>query len=98
MLGTEARGEPDSEQPGVKRMKRRMIFGRLTVFAEALLLTILLAPSAKRYIETRRCGRHLAAIYQAARVWADGHNNRLPSGFVIMSNELVTPRLLPCPF
>jgi hypothetical protein len=89
--------ESDSEQPSVNRVKRRIIFGRITVFAGTLLLAVALAPSAKRYIEARRCGGHLAAIYHAARVWADAHNNRLPSGFVIMTNELVTPRLLLCP-
>jgi hypothetical protein len=40
---------------------------------------------------------HLAVISQAARVWANAHNGRLPSDFVIMSNELVIPRLLVCP-
>jgi hypothetical protein len=39
----------------------------------------------------------LAVISQAARVWADAHNGRLPSGFVFMSNQLVSPRLLICP-
>ena len=39
----------------------------------------------------------MAAISRAARVWAAAHNGRLPSGFILMSNELVSPRLLLCP-
>ena len=73
------------------------MLGPFTMFAVALLLVIASAPYAKHYVETRRCGRHLAVISQAARVWANAHNGRLPSGFIIMSNELVTPRLLFCP-
>ena len=67
------------------------------MFALALLLVIASAPYAQHYVETRRCGKHLAVISQAAQVWANTHNGRLPSGFIIMSNELVTPRLLLCP-
>jgi len=78
-------------------MKRRITFGSFTMFAVALLLFIASAPYAKDYVETRRCGKHLAVISQAAQVWANAHNGRLPSGFIIMSNELVTPRLLLCP-
>lgn len=78
-------------------MKKSINFGRLTMFAAAVLLAIPLAPSAKRYIENRRCGKHLAAIYQAAQLWADAHNGRLPTGFTLISNELVTPGLLLCP-
>jgi hypothetical protein len=78
-------------------MKGRIMFGPYRVFAAALLLVIASAPYAKHYVETRSCGKHLAVISQAARVWANAHNDGLPSGFIIMSNELVTPRLLICP-
>jgi hypothetical protein len=78
-------------------MKRRITFGSFTMFAGALLLFIASAPYAKDYVETRRCGKQLAIIDQAARVWADAHNGRLPSGFILLSNELVNPRLLLCP-
>jgi len=96
-MSARPRLQPNSEETGVNHMKKGFIFGRLTMFAAAFLLAIPLAPSAKRYIENRRCGKHLAAIYQAARVWADAHDGRLPSGFTLISNELVTPRLLLCP-
>ena len=65
--------------------------------AVTLLLLIASAPYARQFVETRRCGKRLAAITQAARVWADAHNGRLPSSFTLMSNELVSPRLLLCP-
>jgi hypothetical protein len=78
-------------------MKKRITFGSFTMFAVALLLLIASAPFAKDYVETRRCGKQLAIINQAARVWAEAHNGRLPSGFILMSNELVSPRLLLCP-
>jgi hypothetical protein len=78
-------------------MKSRITFGSLTLFAVALLLVVASAPYIKDYLETRRCGKRLATIGQAARVWAGGHNGRLPSGFIPMSNELVSPRLLICP-
>jgi len=73
------------------------MLGPFTMFALALLLVIASAPYAKHYVETRRCGKQLAVINQAAHVWADAHNDRLPSSFIIMSNELLTPRLLLCP-
>jgi hypothetical protein len=73
------------------------MLGPFTMFAVALLLVIAAAPYAIHYVETRKCGKHLAVISRAARVWANAHNGRLPSGFIIMSNELVTPRLLFCP-
>ena len=73
------------------------MFGPFKMFAVALLLVVASAPYAKHYVETRKCGKHLAVISQAARVWANAHNGRLPSGFIIMPNELVTPRLLICP-
>jgi hypothetical protein len=81
-------------------MKRPIMFGPFTMFAVALVLVVASAPYAKHYVETRKCGKHLAVINQAARVWANAHNGgngRLPSDFIIMSNELVTPRLLLCP-
>lgn len=80
-------------------MKGRITFGPFTVFAAALLLLLVVAsaPYANHYLETWRCGKHLAVISQAAGVWAKAHNDGLPSDFIIMSNELVTPRLLICP-
>ena len=78
-------------------MKTRVRFGSFTKFAMALALVIASAPYAKHYLETRRCGKHLEAISQAARVWASAHNGRLPGDFILMSNELVSPRLLLCP-
>jgi hypothetical protein len=78
-------------------MKGRIMFGPFTVFAAALLLVAASAPYAKHYVETWKCGKHLAVISQAARVWAKAHNGGLPSGFIVMSNELITPRLLICP-
>jgi hypothetical protein len=73
------------------------MLGPFTMFAVALLLVIASAPYAKHYVETRKCGKHLAVISQAARVWANAHNGRLPGSLIIMSNELATPHLLLCP-
>ena len=78
-------------------MKKRVSFGQLTLIALILLLTAASVPQAKRYLEIRRCGKQLAVINQAARVWARAHDDRLPTGFVTMSNELVNPHLLICP-
>ncbi len=78
-------------------MKRRIRFGSFMMVAVILLLVIASAPYARQYVETRRCGKRLATITQAARVWADAHNGRLPGGFGLMSNELASPRLLICP-
>jgi hypothetical protein len=78
-------------------MKRRIRFETLAMLAVALLLVIASAPYAQHYLETRKCGKHLAMISQAAQVWAKAHDGRLPSEFIVMSNELVAPRLLHCP-
>ncbi len=78
-------------------MKARMTLGAFTMAALALLLVIASAPYVKDRIAARRCGKRLAAISQAARLWADAHDSRLPNGFVMMSNELATPSILICP-
>ena len=78
-------------------MKRRIRFGSFMMVAVTLLLVIASAPYARQYVETRRCGKQLEVINQAARVWAEAHNGRLPSSFILMSNELASPRQLLCP-
>jgi hypothetical protein len=78
-------------------MKGRIRFGSFAMAAVIIVLVVASAPYARQYVETRRCEKHLAAITQAARAWADAHNGRLPSSFILMSNELVSPRLLLCP-
>jgi hypothetical protein len=90
--------EPNNAKGSIiHHMKCRIKFGSLMLFAVALLLAIASAPYIKDYLEIRRCGKHLTAINQAARVWADAHNGRLPSSFLLISNELVSTRLLLCP-
>ena len=78
-------------------MKKRINIGRFAMLAALLLLVMASAPYAKRYVEARSCRKHLAAISQAARVRANGHDGRLPTDFASMSSELVTPRLFICP-
>ena len=44
-----------------------------------------------------RCINNLKQIGLAARVWANDNNDVLPPGWLVMSNELSTPKVLVCP-
>ncbi len=39
----------------------------------------------------------MSSIGCAARIWADDNSNRLAENFIVMSNELATPKVLICP-
>lgn len=44
-----------------------------------------------------RCVNNLKQIGLAARIWANGRREVHPADFLIMSNELATPKILVCP-
>ena len=44
-----------------------------------------------------QCVNNLKQIGLAARIWANDHQDVLPTDFVTMSNELSTPKILVCP-
>jgi hypothetical protein len=43
------------------------------------------------------CINNIKQIGLAARLWANDHNDTMPSDFLTMSNELNTPKILTCP-
>jgi hypothetical protein len=48
-------------------------------------------------MESISCFNNIANIAQGSRVWATDHDNILPTDFLVMTNELVTPKILVCP-
>jgi hypothetical protein len=76
--------------------KRRTLI--LTVTLAVVVLAIaLVAPWARRRVESAQCGNIMSSIGCAALLWAEVHNSKLPSDLLSMSNELITPKILICP-
>ncbi len=48
-------------------------------------------------LESIQCGNNMVAIGFALRMWADDHDGRWPSSWLVISNELGSPKLLICP-
>jgi len=74
---------------------RRLIIIAVTLVSLAVLPIV--APSARRKEESVRCGNYMASIGCAARLWADDHDNHLPSDLLSMSNEVIATKILICP-
>ena len=43
------------------------------------------------------CASQMIAIGYAGRIWANDHTDRMPTNFMCMSNEVITPKILHCP-
>jgi hypothetical protein len=52
---------------------------------------------ARARAESVACINNLKQIGLAARIWATDNNDVLPAGWLAMTNELSTPKLLICP-
>jgi hypothetical protein len=78
-------------------MRKRCLIALLILFAVVALVCVLGLQHAKRRAETNACRKNLSSIGMAARLWARDHANHLPPDLVLMSNELVSPRILICP-
>lgn len=59
--------------------------------------TVLSLRSAKKRAESVACGNYMVAIGFAARMWANDHDEKLPTDLLTMSNELNSPKVLHCP-
>ncbi len=74
----------------------RIIFTAVLVVAVVAFLTGF--PAIKRHVEAVKCSNQMHRIlYSAVLLWSDEHGGQLPSEFLSMSNELITPRTLDCP-
>lgn len=73
--------------------------GSVLIFAIAILAALLLPAlsKAKQRAQTIQCVNNLKQVGLATRMWSTEHNALLPSDFLSMSNELMTPRILVCP-
>jgi hypothetical protein len=68
----------------------------------AVLITVVLlaaAPALKRHYELVKCGNQMhVVLYVACLEWPGQHGGYLPTNFLSMSNELISPKLfLVCP-
>ena len=53
--------------------------------------------SARRHFHSQTCASTMVSITFAARMWAEDHEDKLPSDFLAMTDELATPKILHCP-
>jgi hypothetical protein len=77
--------------------KRDVIFSLLGVMAIGFVLIALSKPRLKSWAESINCGNQMSSIGCGARIWAGDNSNRLADNFLVMSNELATPKVLICP-
>jgi hypothetical protein len=77
--------------------KRDVIFTLLGIFLIGFVLFAVSKPKLKRWSESVSCVNYMSSIGVAARLWANDSSNRLADNFLVMSNELCTPKILICP-
>jgi len=77
--------------------KRDVIFTLLGALAIAFVGFALSMPRLKRWNESVTCGNLMSSIGCGARIWAGDNSNHLADNFLVMSNELCTPKFLICP-
>jgi len=77
--------------------KRDVIFTLLGALAIAFVLFTLSMPRLKKWNESVTCGNLMSSIGCGARIWAGDNSNHLADNFLVMSNELCTPKILICP-
>ena len=82
-------------------MKATLFRGRVAV---VLLVLVVLVPLlvwqrtvARRQGRSAQCGNNMVAIVSAARLWSNDNGDHFPRDFLVMSNELISPRILVCP-
>jgi len=79
-------------------MKRRdVIFIVVGIVIIGFFLFQFSKPRLKRWVESANCGNQMSSIGCGARIWAEDNSNRLADNFLVMSNELCTPKFLICP-
>lgn len=77
--------------------KRDVLFtcpGVILIVVAALFAVL---PRLEAHANSVACLNTMSAICCGATFWADDHGNQMPRGFISMSNELNTPRILVCP-
>ena len=87
-----------AELPALRDEARRLQTERTTAAARAGVQEEPdpLAESKGR-AERISCVSNLKLVGLAARIWANDHGEVFPAGFLTMSNELNTPKILTCP-
>ncbi len=53
--------------------------------------------ATKKWAQSEACGSNMKAVGLAGRLWANDHVELMPTNFMCMSNEVVTPKVLHCP-
>src|SRR6266516_4050970 len=78
------------------RKGRLLVIGLAVALVAAVVIAVV--PTLNRHNEFVRSGNQMhAVLFVAALEWPSEHDGSLPTNFVSMSNELITPKLLVCP-
>jgi len=82
----------DREKP--KRVK--LLIAGVTLLALASVTYLAIARQGLLRAESKSCRSRLISIGLGARMWASEHGEAFPSGLLVMSNELNSPKILFC--
>src|SRR6185503_2887196 len=74
-----------------------MHFLRLIILSTALVALVGCAQPQKQRAGSHACGNYMVSIGFAARLYAEDHDDYLPSDLLSMSNEVIAPKILVCP-
>jgi hypothetical protein len=80
---------------GSNMTRRRMLLVALVL--TAAFVFVLWQSQIKRRAQSTLCGNYMSSISMGAMWWAQDHDGRMASNFLVMSNEINAPKLLVCP-
>jgi hypothetical protein len=97
------RGIADAQESGESLVVANLNKRRVLILSAVVLLFALGAVGFNRLVASKRraqsmgCVSRMVSIGLSGRLWANDHGGIFPTKFIMMSNELVTPKTLVCP-
>src|SRR3954469_8873668 len=76
--------------------RRRISISLLVLVAAGAVIYVLGSYRGKRRAESMSCASSITSICLVGRLWAEEHDGRYPTNFIVMSNELSNPKVLSC--
>ena len=95
-MATNWQSKEAPETPRKPIPKRFIVLGVLAFMVAGLFGLLCLLKLAGDRAQSTSCVMNMKNIGYAGRLWAQEHNGLLPTNFITMSNELVTPQILHC--